>query len=74
MTDDTTTLILGYMRRFERTLADTRAEVRDLRAELCAATERLALLETGLDTAEGRMAGMGDRLARLERRLELAGA
>jgi hypothetical protein len=47
VTDETANLILEYMRRFERSLADMRADLHDMREELQGVNRRLSNLEEG---------------------------
>ena len=47
MTDETANLILEYMRRFERTMGDMRADLHDMREELQGVNRRLSNLEEG---------------------------
>ena len=47
MTDETANVILEYMRKFERTLADMRADMHDMREDLHGINRRLSNLEEG---------------------------
>jgi uncharacterized protein Yka (UPF0111/DUF47 family) len=63
MTDETANLILGCMRKFERSLDEVRHHIRDL-GKRVTAHQRLAGVNRWLDRTE-------ERVDRIERRLDL---
>lgn len=71
MTDDNASLILEYMRKFERTLADMRADMHDMRDELQAMNRRISHLEEGQALINQRLDRLDARVTRIEKRLDL---
>jgi len=71
MTDDTENLILEHLRMFRNDLAGMRSE---MHAEFRDLKVRMTGVEQGLVTLNGRMDRMEDRLARIEKRLDLTEA
>ena len=71
MTDDTANLILENMRRFEKTLAEMRADQFDMREELQGINRRLSHLEEGQALINQRLDRLDERVTRIEKRLEL---
>ena len=71
MTDETAKLVLEYMRKFERTLADMRADLFDMREELHGINRRLTNLEEGQAAINRRLDRLDERVTRIERRLDL---
>jgi DNA repair ATPase RecN len=67
MVEQTTDLLLEYMRRFDRKLNDLIDDVRELKVRITAVEEGLASVNRRIDRVE-------DRLTRIERRLELSDA
>ena len=73
MTDESANLILEYMRKFEKTLADMRAGLYDMRETLQEVNRRLSHLEEGqailsrcMDRLEERVTRIGNRLNQVE--------
>lgn len=71
MTDDNASLILEYMRKFERTLADLRADIHDIGDELQAMNRRIPHLEEGQALIKQRLDRLDARVTRIEKRLDL---
>lgn len=71
MTDSDASLILEYMRRFEKTLADMRADMHDMREEMRAINRRVSRLGEGLALINRRADRLDCRIARIEKRLDL---
>lgn len=71
MTDETANLILEYMRRFERTMGDMRADLHDMREELQGVNRRLSNLEEGQALINRRLDRLDERVTRIEKRLDL---
>ena len=71
MTDETANLILEYLRKFERTLAEMRADMHDLREEMLAISRRLSNLEEGQALINQRLDRLDARVTRIGRRLDL---
>ena len=71
MTDETANLILEYMRKFERALADMRADMFDLREELQAINRPLSHLGEGQALTKQRLDRIEARVTRIGKRLDL---
>jgi predicted nuclease with TOPRIM domain len=67
MAEQTESLLLEYMRRFDRKLNDLIDDVRELKVRMTGVEEGLAGVNRRIDRVE-------DRLSRIERRLELSDA
>ena len=71
MTDETGNLILEYMRRFEKTLADMRTDLYDMREAQQETNRRLSHLEEGQAIMNRRLDRLDERVTRIEKRLDL---
>jgi len=66
MTEVTTNLLLEYMRKFERILADMRADRHDMREDLQGANRRPSNLEEGQAFINQRLDRLDARVRRVE--------
>lgn len=71
MTDETANLILEYMRKFERALAEMRHDLHDMREELQSVNRRLSNLEAGQALMNRRVDRLDEPVTRIEKRLDL---
>ena len=71
MVDETANLILEYMRRFEKTLGDMRADLSDVREGQQEINRRLSHLEEGQAITNRRLDRLDERVTRIEKRLDL---
>lgn len=71
MSDDRGDLILEYMRRFERTLGEMRADLHYLRQDVSDFGRRVTNVEEQLVRVNRRLDRMDERIARIGCRLDL---
>ena len=71
MVDETASLILEYMRRFEKTLGDMRTDLHDLRDGQQEINRRLSHLEEGQAITNRRLDRLDERVTRIGKRLDL---
>jgi hypothetical protein len=71
MTDETSSQILEYMCKFERTLAEMRADRFDMRKKLRAISRRLSHFEEGHTLIDHRLDRLEAHATRIEKRLDL---
>jgi hypothetical protein len=59
------------MRRFERTMADMRADLHDVREEIQGVNRRLSHLDEGRALMNRRLDRLDERATRIEKRVDL---
>lgn len=81
MTDNMENIIIEHLRAIRGDIGSVRADVSEIKARLTSIDERLTLVEKGTANIHGDMALLqlrldrqGDRIERIEKRLDLAPA
>ena len=71
LSDDTASLILEYMRRFDGRLDRMEISLSDLRDDVQAINRRMSHMEEGLALVNQRLDRIDARVTRIEKRLDL---